>query len=134
MDQITSVAARSKRRVPASFTEGSSSWNMTLRYQGRSMRVPFYMGPALKDEPTGPEVLDSLISDAHAWLSSSSVEEFAHEFGYELEEASDRRRASASWRECHTIHDRLAVLLGDDFEKAMDEGAAQFFPTVETEA
>src|SRR5271166_1817355 len=89
----------------------SEGYTVTLRYQGRQMTVPFYMGPALCREPEAAEVLECLISDT--MLGEQTFEDFCGDLGYD----TDSRKAEASWAQCRSIAPRVRKLLGADFER-----------------
>lgn len=97
--------------APDGFAPGSSSWRVTLRYQGRRLTVPFYQGPAIEREPSAADVLSCIISDARA--GEQEFEEFCSEFGYD----SDSRKAEKTWRACASMAPKVRSLLGDDFEE-----------------
>ena len=90
----------------------SYKWNITLKCEGRRMRVSFYQ---TWDEngakPSVPRVLSSLLSDARA--GEMSFYEFCNEFGYD----TDNRSAIKTWRACARFVPRLQKLLGDRYER-----------------
>jgi hypothetical protein len=88
----------------------SHPYMVTLRYGRRSMRVPFYMGPALTDEPTAADVLSCLILDASA--TEISFEEWCADLGYD----EDSRKAEATYRACVKNGQKVRRLLGDAFD------------------
>lgn len=90
-------------------------WTVTLRYQGRQMTVPFYMGPALCHEPTAREVLECLASDACGVENARSFEEWADDLGFD----PDSRKAERTFRACERQTAKLRRLLGDAFDDAV---------------
>lgn len=95
---------------PDGFPPGSSSWRVTLRYQGRRLTVPFYTGPAIEREPSAADVLACICSDALA--GEQDFGEFCREFGYD----SDSRRAEQTWRACAALAPKVRRLLGGSFD------------------
>jgi hypothetical protein len=96
--------------VPDGFAPGTHPYRVTLTYRRHRLTVPFFMGPALCEEPTADGVLDCLLSDASA--GEQTFEEFCSDFGYD----SDSRKAEATYRACAAMAPRLRRFLGDDFE------------------
>ena len=89
------------------------AWNVTLRYQGRQMSVPFYTGD-LAGEPTTADVLDCLISDSTSVDNEPDWIEWAREMGYESLDDADTARSI--YRACEEISGRLHTLLASDFD------------------
>jgi hypothetical protein len=85
-----------------------NAWTVELRYQGRTMTVPFFTG-SLAGEPTTADVLDCLLSDS---LSPESFSDFCAEFGYD----EDSRRAEQTHKACLDMGRRVRQLLGSDFD------------------
>jgi hypothetical protein len=96
--------------VPEGFAPGSHPYKVTLTYQRRRLTVPFFMGPALCEEPTAEGVLECLLSDASA--GEMTFEEFCSDFGYD----SDSRKAERTHRACVASRAGVLRLLGADFE------------------
>jgi len=85
-------------------------WTVTLKYQGRQLTVPFYMGRGLEGrEPDCEEVMGSLLMDDPA---DSTFEDWCSELG----ENPDSRKADALYRKCLQVGKRLRRFLGEDYE------------------
>jgi hypothetical protein len=85
-------------------------YKVRLRYQGRKLTVPFYMGPALESEPSAADVLACLVSDVYA--GEQTFEDFAYDMGFD----TDSRKAEATWRACAKLAPRVRRFLGERFE------------------
>lgn len=85
-------------------------WTVELRYQRRTMTVPFWTGE-LAGEPDTAGVLECLLSDAS--MGEESFTDFCADFGYD----EDSRKAYRIWEECSNIGRRLRRLLGSDFDR-----------------
>lgn len=108
---ITATAREGAR--PAPDFPRSTAWTVTLRRGRHSMRVPFYMGEALTDAPTAPEVLDCLLSDAGAVIAAGgNFEAFCDDLGLNV----DSRHDLDTFLACQRIEKRLRRFLGDDFD------------------
>lgn len=88
-----------------------AGYKVTLRYQGRSLTVPFFCGPAITDEPSAADVVSCLISDGCS--GEQSFEEFCREFG----EDPDSRKAEAAWKACAKTATRIRRFLGADYDE-----------------
>ena len=89
---------------------GTHPYKCTLRYKGRRLTVPFFMGPANTREPTSADVLSCLISDATR--AEDSFEDFCSNLGYD----NDSRKAEATFKACAAMGPKIRKLLGDDFD------------------
>jgi len=98
--------------IPEGWARDSHPWKVTLRYQGRQLTVPFFMGSALDREPTAADVLSCLVSDANAVEQARDFEDFCHDFGYD----TDSRKAEKIYRQLETQAPKVRRFLGDDFE------------------
>lgn len=90
----------------------SNSYRCTLRYRGRQYSFDFFMGAAIRGEPTAEDTLGCLLSDATA---DPDFESFCREFGYD----TDSRKAEKIHTSCLKTREALERLLGDDFEAFM---------------
>lgn len=97
--------------VPEGWTPGTHPYKVTLRFEGRRLTVPFFMGPAHTKEPTAADVLSSITSDARA--GEQSFEDFCGDFGYD----TDSRKARATWKACEKMAPRVRKFLGDRFDE-----------------
>lgn len=85
---------------------GSSSWSCKITAPGgKSITRDYFMGPALKHEPTLMEVLECLISDAES-VADRSVEDFMADYGYE-----DYADALKTYKACERTANRLGEIL-----------------------
>lgn len=64
-------------------------WKITLRFNGRKMSFVFSQGLGIKHDPSLPDVLDCLASDASGIENSPDFEEWARAYGYD----EDSRKA-----------------------------------------
>jgi hypothetical protein len=96
--------------LPEGWARDAHPYKVTLRYQGRRLTVPFFMGSAHTSEPSAADVISCLCSDARS--GEQSFEDFAGEFGYDV----DSRKAEKTWRQCVATGPRVRRLLGADFE------------------
>lgn len=115
---ITAEVKPSNAPAPEGFAKGSTSWRVTLHnpVTGRRMTVPFHMGPANTEPPTAAEVLDVLVSEATSYRNADGFEDFATDFGYDLDDYPARRRAQRIYNACRRVDERLTPFLGDDFD------------------
>jgi len=81
-----------------------------LRFQGRSITTPFFMGSAHCSEPTAADVLSSLVLDTQC--GEESFEDFCADLGYD----PDSRKAERIWAQCHKIAPKVRRFLGDSFD------------------
>lgn len=118
---VTAVVHPSLRAPPKSMgmDHGSRSWTVTLKFEGREMRVPFYTGSALRDPPTAADVLRCIASDASSADDARSFGEWAADYGY----SEESRDALRTYRACESLAKQLRALLGDRYEGVvhMDE-------------
>lgn len=105
-------AVMADHALPAGFDPASTSWTVTLRFQGREISTPYFMGSAITRDPSAREVLDSLLLDAR--VGDSTFEGFCADFGYD----TDSRKAYATWEECRRTEPKLRRFLGDEYEAA----------------
>lgn len=91
-------------------------WTVTLRRSdtGATLRLPFYMGPALSREPSAVDVLECLVSDAVGY--SPEFEDWAGDYGYD----SDSRAAYATWEAVGESVARFLEWAGSDLVARLD--------------
>lgn len=94
---------------------GSSHYRCRIRHDGRSMTVLFSMGPAHTKPPTLPDVLDCLASDASGLENANGFEDWASEYGYDI----DSRKAERIYHVVERQAEKLNRLLGDDLYQAL---------------
>lgn len=86
----------------------STAWKVTITAPGgKTITRDYFMGPALKHEPTLMEVLECLINDAEA-VADRMPEDFISDFGYEED---DRAHALKVYKACERTAKRLAEIL-----------------------
>jgi hypothetical protein len=98
------------------FTPEHRPYKVTLTYQGRKLTVPFYMGPALEHDPTTVDVLDCLLSDAAGYENATDLDDWAAEYGYNLDEPPDRAHTRRIYRQVERQTEKLRSFLGDDYQ------------------
>lgn len=115
---ITAEVKPSNEPAPEGFVPGSTSWRVTLHnpVTGRRITEPFHIGPAWEREPNAADVLDALLSDATSYRNADGFEDWANDFGYDLDDYPTRRRAQKIYNACARLSDRLDTFLGDDFD------------------
>ncbi len=96
-------------------------WRVTLRLDGRSMEVKFWMGSAhvvkggprngYPRKPKTEEVLDCLLFDASS--AGQTFEDWVSNYGYD----ADSRKAYATWEAIEQQTLRLKLLLGSFYEQ-----------------
>lgn len=109
--KITADAQYGGVEVPEGWTHGTHPYKVTLRFQRRTLTVPFFMGPAHSREPTAADVLYCVCSDARA--ADDSFEGWCSEFGYE----TDSRKAEKTYKACAALAPRVQRFLGDHYEE-----------------
>jgi hypothetical protein len=92
--------------------EGSTHWLVRIEYDGRTMDVPYSMGPAHSGEPDLLDVLDALASDASSYDNAGSFEDWADEYGYD----TDSRKAERTYRAVESQTRHLRHLLGGQYD------------------
>src|SRR5262249_20748491 len=88
-----------------------NAYKVRLRYQGRSMTVPWKQGLGITDDPDVERVMESLLSDAATVENARSVEDWGEELGYD----TDSRKAEKIFRAVESQTNRLSNLLGDEY-------------------
>lgn len=98
-------------KVPEGWTPGTRGTKVRLAFGKRRLTVPFFQGPAHREDPSAADVLSCLVSDASS--GEESFEDFCSSFGYD----EDSRKAEATWKACKRIAPKLKQFLGDAFER-----------------
>ena len=88
----------------------ATQYKVTLRFQGRQLTTPFYMGAALTRDPDAAGVLYCLAADARA--GDGSFADFCSDFGCD----PDSRKAEATWKACVKVAPKLRRFLGEHFD------------------
>jgi hypothetical protein len=110
MAEVT-MTVRAGAKVRQAWQRDMTPWTCVLKYEGRQMTVPFFMGAGHEGrEPEVREVLDSLLSDA-SMVDCMSGTEWAAECGFSSEDAWEPIYESVSRQTT-----RLKRLLGDAYE------------------
>ena len=68
---------------------GAKHYRVTLRYQRRQFSLWWYQGPAIKNDPTAADVLESLLSDYS--MADYSLDDYITNLGYEVKSIEDYR-------------------------------------------
>jgi hypothetical protein len=90
-------------------------YTVKLKYDGRQMTIPFFMGQGLSHEPTDEDVIPCLMSDYKA--TDETFEEFCAEFGYD----TDSRKAEQIYNQCVRNGKKLEKLFGSDLESVFEK-------------
>jgi hypothetical protein len=90
-------------------------YTVKLKYDGRQMTIPFFMGQALTHEPTDKDVLPCLLSDYS--VVDESFEDFCANFGYD----EDSRKAEKIYKQCVKNGKKLERLFGPDLNKIAEK-------------
>jgi len=110
--KITAGVERANGPAPKSFPEGSRSWLVTLKIADRSLTVPFYCEPGIKDAPDAADVLSCLLSDATSVENATDFEDWATENGY----SADSREAERIYQACAMSIGSLRALLREHYD------------------
>ena len=102
------------KRNPHTDVQMPRNFECTITMVGRGnhepMTVYFSQGSAHKKNPTLAEVLDCLASEASGVDNARSFEDWASEYGYDL----DSRKAERTYQICKKQAQELKALLGQD--------------------
>lgn len=98
--------------IPDGWFAGTHPYQVKLKYQGRKIKVPFFMGPAHCKEPTAGDVLSCLVMDATGVENSTSFEDWCSDYGYD----SDSRKTLKTYKACKKVVVKVRRLLGEDFD------------------
>jgi hypothetical protein len=109
--RITIVSTYGAVPLPQDWARDAHPYKCVLRFDRRTLTVPFYMGSAHTEEPSAADVLMCLASDARC--GEDSFEDFCSDLGYD----QDSRKAEKTWRACKAIAPRLRRFLGDSFDR-----------------
>lgn len=109
--KIRCTAVYGGAKLPDDAMPGTHAYKVTLKFQGRQISSPFFMGPAHTSEPTAADVLYCLCSDARA--GEQTFGEFCSDMGYD----EDSRKAEQTWKACVSIAPRLRRFLRDSFDE-----------------
>jgi hypothetical protein len=91
------------------------AFRLRLKYDGRTMTVPWRQGIGIQTNPTAEDVMESLLSDAAGFDNARSFEDWAAEYGYD----TDSRKAEKIYRSVETQTIKLARFLGNEYQSAV---------------
>ncbi len=94
------------------WTGDATHWTVTLRYRGRQMTTPYYMGSAYTGEPVTEGVLDCLLSDSSGYDSARDFADWCADYGYD----TDSRKAERTYQQIARQRDALRRLLAADYD------------------
>jgi hypothetical protein len=103
-------------------------YKVTLRRAGKKMTVFFSKGSGHEGRaPAVGEVLESLALDAASIDSTSGFEDWAREFGFEVDDPSDPayKRAKRSYAATQREKAKLETFLGDLYEDLLTNTEAE---------
>ena len=116
--KITAIATWGAKPFPG--MENMNPWTVALKYKGRRLTVPFYMGHGHGGrQPTAAEVLETLANDAETYENVEDVDEFAAEIGYSASEPDERRKAYRIYVGVERNTRKLRQFLDEDYEDAL---------------
>jgi hypothetical protein len=119
---ITMTAKVGAASTPPAWRDSEhDAWTVTLRFQGRQATFPYFsgMGHRVDGHPSPPSigyVLSSLASEASTDESCASADDFADEYGYDLDDPDERRNARNTFAAIQRQTRQVRTLLGDYFE------------------
>lgn len=95
-------------------------WSCTLSRKGHHMRVFYSKGVGHHGkEPTTGEIIESLAMDASGYESARGFEDWAGDYGYDI----DSRRAMRTYKAVQSEAKRLRRFLGDKlYERVLRMG------------
>lgn len=107
-------------------------WNVTLRYQGRSITVPFFMGYGKR--PATPDlghVLSALMNEASYAHECPDVESFAEGIGMDYDDTKEREEVQGMYEGIVRNTEALKDLFGSDeyFEYLLFSGSSEEWKT-----
>jgi hypothetical protein len=88
--------------------DNAKHYTCVLRKGRKQMTVPFSLGSAHYGDPTVDRVLDCLASDACGFDNANSFEDWAAEYGYDM----DSRKAERTFKTVQRQADKLKAFLG----------------------
>jgi hypothetical protein len=94
-------------RVPDNM-RGMTPYKCTLKYQGRQLTTPFFMGSI--GVPDVADVLSNLLSETNG-VECGDFEGWCSDFGYD----SDSRSAERVYKQCKAMAPKVRALLGHDY-------------------
>lgn len=101
-------------------THPRNKYMVTMTRGSKGFSTPFYdsISNYEKDEePTEYDVLACL----EKYEVADSIEDFAAEFGYDIDEPEDRMRVRKIWQGCRTQYEKLVEFFGDEWMPRLQE-------------
>lgn len=119
--KVTGTLKKVETTPPESFDPLATSWEMTLRYEGREATFPYYTG-SRAGEPTIAGVLECLVLDMPE--DGARFEDWASDYGYD----EDSRKAYATWEAVVKNTDSFRWLMGSEVDYSLpdEEFAEQY--------
>lgn len=99
--------------LPADWAPDAHPYKCTLRFERRTLTVPFYCGSGVTTEPDASDVLSCLCSDA---MSVENARDFA-DWCSDMGTNTDSRKAEATYKACAKLAPKLRRFLGDRFDE-----------------
>lgn len=93
---------------------------ITLTRKGKQYRFTFYDSFHNWRNNKRPGRYD-VLATVEKYEVADSVEEFAHEFGYLINDYQDEKRVNKIWEACRKQYQRLLDLFGDELMKELLE-------------
>jgi hypothetical protein len=101
-----------KRAAADDWTKTATPWTVRLRYQGRTLTVPFWTGPAITHEPSAADVLFCIVSDTYGYEDAQGFEDWCSAYGYD----PDSRKAKAMYRQVEALAGKVKRFLENDLD------------------
>ena len=90
-------------------------FKVRLKANGKQMTTEWRQGMAHGDSvPSADEVLNAVVMDAGAYDNSRNLDDFLNEFGYEVNEPSDRVKFEKVYNACRKQAENARRVFGDD--------------------
>ena len=91
-------------------SQNMNHFKCTLKMGKKQMTLFFSQGYGINGEPDAESVLDCLASDSAGVENAFSFEDWANEYGYDI----DSRKAEKIFKVCERQAEKLKAFLGDD--------------------
>jgi hypothetical protein len=113
--------AKLDRSLQDKWQRESRGYSCRLVYQNRVMTVDFWQGQGIKSDPSAQDVLDCLLSDASSFDNARDFEDWASEFGFNIEEDPELlKRDRKIYSNVRRQTERLKKLLGKHYEEFLE--------------
>lgn len=104
---------------PSGWEQPTRDYRIRLRLDNRSMELDFFTGLGWTRQPDADDVMECLASDAASIENANSFEEWAREFGLDMNDDMDAWQANRKWRRTYnqTVNQttRLRQFLGEHY-------------------